>query len=108
MMKSSVGQIKSGLLGLAVLFSASSCSLLGIGKKDNVSATTGAEYATQKSLLGYRPYDDQELPSPPGMVFIQGGRTILGSFEQDLYGSRDNIERTVTVNSFFMDETLNF
>lgn len=105
MMKSSVGQIKSGLLGLAVLFSASSCSLLGIGKKDNVSATTGAEYATQKSLLGYRPYDDQELPSPPGMVFIQGGRTILGSFEQDLYGSRDNIERTVTVNSFFMDET---
>lgn len=102
-MKIRVGQLKSGLLGMAVLFSATSCSIFG--GKDNISSTTGARYATEKSLLGYQPYDDQELPNPPGMVFVQGGRTILGSFEQDLYGSRDNIERTVTVNSFFMDET---
>ncbi|HEY9117601.1 MAG TPA: SUMF1/EgtB/PvdO family nonheme iron enzyme [Roseivirga sp.] len=104
-MKKGVGQLKAGIMGLAVLCLSSSCSLLGGGKGDNVSATTGAVYATERSLLGYRPYDDQTLPNPPGMVFIQGGRTILGSFEQDLYGSRDNIERTVTVNSFFMDET---
>lgn len=105
-MKLSVGHLKSGVLGLAAIVTVSSCSLLGIGgKKDTVSSTTGVEYATEKSRLGYRPYDDQELPSPPGMVFVQGGRTILGSFEQDLYGARDNVERTVTVNSFFMDET---
>ncbi len=103
-MKTRVGQIKASILGLAVMISASSCSILG-GGKDKVSSTTGAEYGTDKSVLGFQPYDDQELPSPPGMVFVQGGRTILGSFEQDLYGSRDNIERTVTVNSFFMDET---
>lgn len=103
-MKNSKGLINSILL-LTLMVCVSSCSLLGLGKKDGVSSTTGAEYATSKSVLGYQPYDDQQLPNPPGMVFVQGGRTILGSFEEDLYGSRDNIERTVTVNSFFMDET---
>ncbi|MCO6359259.1 gliding motility-associated lipoprotein GldJ/gliding motility-associated lipoprotein GldJ,TIGR03530 [Roseivirga pacifica] len=94
--------IACGLMVCAV----SSCKLLGIGgNKGGTSSTTGAAYATENDLLGYKPYDDQALPNPPGMVFVQGGRTVLGSFEQDLYGSRDNIERTVTVNSFFMDET---
>lgn len=98
--------IKSLLACTLLVLTMSSCKLLGIGgKKDTVSGSTGAEYATEKDLLGYRPYNEQELPSPPGMVFVQGGRTVLGSFEQDLYGSRDNVERTVTVNSFFMDET---
>jgi len=97
--------IKSLLAGSLLVFAMSSCKLLGIGGKGNTDTKTGAEYATDKDLLGYRPYNEQELPSPPGMVFVQGGRTVLGSYEQDLYGSRDNIERTVTVNSFFMDET---
>src|SRR5690606_18537031 len=39
------------------------------------------------------------------LVFIQGGRTTLGSSEQDLLSSHDNLERTVTVASFYMDET---
>jgi formylglycine-generating enzyme required for sulfatase activity len=97
--------IKTLLVGSLLMVTMTSCKLLGIGGKNKVSSSTGAEYATDKDLLGYRPYNEQELPSPPGMVFVQGGRTVLGSFEQDLYGSRDNIERTVTVSSFFMDET---
>lgn len=82
-----------------------SCSLLGGGKGSGVSSTTGAAYGSSKDTLSFSPYDIQNLPNPPGMVFVQGGRTILGSFEQDLFGARDNIERTVTVNSFYMDET---
>ena len=97
--------IKSLLLGSLLVFTVSSCKLLGIGGGSNTDTKTGAKYATESDLMGYRPYNEQELPSPTGMVFVQGGRTVLGSFEQDLYGSRDNIERTVTVNSFFMDET---
>ncbi len=98
--------IKTLLASSLLVVTMSSCKLLGIGGGgDTQSGSTGAEYATEKDLLGYRPYNEQELPSPPGMVFVQGGRTVLGSFEQDLYGSRDNVERTVTVNSFFMDET---
>lgn len=97
--------IKPLLAGSLMVFAVSSCKLLGISGGSNVDSKTGAEYATESDLMGYRPYSAQELPSPPGMVFVQGGRTVLGSYEQDLYGSRDNIERTVTVNSFFMDET---
>jgi len=95
--------IKSLLACTLVVFMVSSCPLLKKGS--NIDSKTGAEYATEGDMLGYQAYSEQELPSPPGMVFIQGGRTVLGSFEQDLYGARDNVERTVTVNSFFMDET---
>lgn len=102
-MKNVVGYIKAGSLGILILFSVSACSIFG--KKQKVSSTTGAHYGTKRGNLGFKPYDDRRLPNPPGMVFVQGGRTILGSFEEDLYGSRDNIERTVTVNSFWMDET---
>jgi len=38
-------------------------------------------------------------------VYIEGGRTVLGSFEEDLLKNGDNVERTVTVASFYMDET---
>lgn len=99
-MKNAAGYLKVGTLSVLLLFSISACS-----KKSSESTTTGAKYATKKSNLGFKPYYGKKLPNPPGMVFVQGGRTILGSFEQDLYGSRDNVERTVTVNSFWMDET---
>lgn len=96
--------IKTLLASSLMVFAVSSCSLFG-SKSSKIDSKTGAKYATDSDLVGYRPYSEQLLPSPPGMVFVQGGRTVLGSFEQDLYGSRDNVERTVTVNSFFMDET---
>ena len=41
----------------------------------------------------------------PRLKFIQGGRAVLGSQEQDVMGFRDNAERTVTIASFYMDET---
>ncbi|MBY0425509.1 MAG: gliding motility lipoprotein GldJ, partial [Cytophagales bacterium] len=36
---------------------------------------------------------------------IEGGRSVLGSSEEDLLNRHDNHERTVTVASFYMDET---
>jgi gliding motility-associated lipoprotein GldJ len=44
-------------------------------------------------------------PDAPNMVYIEGGRFVMGSFEEDLMGTRDNLERTVTVASFYMDQT---
>ncbi|MEM6299681.1 MAG: SUMF1/EgtB/PvdO family nonheme iron enzyme, partial [Bacteroidota bacterium] len=44
-------------------------------------------------------------PAGPNLVFVEGGRHILGSFEEDVVTTRDNIERTVTIASFYMDET---
>ena len=97
-------QLKIVFSILLLLMGLSSCFLFK-GNRAGISSTTGLKYGTDQASLGYQPYDDQTLLNPPGMVFVQGGRTILGSFEQDLYGARDNIERTVTVSSFWMDET---
>ena len=41
----------------------------------------------------------------PNLVFIEGGRFTLGALEEDVMNSRDNRERTVSIQSFYMDET---
>lgn len=68
----------------------------------NVSTATGLAYNSEG---GFEVNDYRGQPEGPNLVFIEGGRTVLGSFEEDLLSSRDNIERTVTVASFYMDET---
>ncbi|MDX2195452.1 MAG: gliding motility lipoprotein GldJ [Cytophagales bacterium] len=67
------------------------------------STTTGLQYNGDDSSFQVNDYKGQ--PEGPNLVFIEGGRTILGSFEEDLMNTRDNVERTVTITSFFMDET---
>ncbi len=71
------------------------------------STKTGAKYNTNLKKQGeeftLRKFEGQ--PEPPGMVFIEGGRHILGTFEEDLMKSQDAEERTVTIASFYMDET---
>ena len=66
------------------------------------STATGMAYNTADGIA-VEPYEGQ--PEGPGLVFIEGGRTTLGSTEEDVMLSRDNIERTVTVASFYMDES---
>jgi len=67
-----------------------------------ISTTTGLVFNEED---GFQVSDFQGQPDGPNLVFIEGGRTVLGSFEEDIFKSRDNIERTVTVASFYMDET---
>jgi len=66
------------------------------------STVTGLNY-NQEDGFKVNPYQGQ--PQGPNLVFIEGGRTVLGSYEQDLLDLHDNVERTVTVASFYMDET---
>lgn len=54
---------------------------------------------------GFQVNDYAGQPEAPNMVFIEGGRATLGSSEEDILNRHDNIERTVTVASFFMDMT---
>jgi len=69
------------------------------GESSNV---TGIEYNVEGNFT----LDEyQGQPEAPNMVYIEGGRFTMGSFEEDLMGSRDNLERTVTVASFYMDKT---
>lgn len=67
-----------------------------------VSKATGLEYNSDE---GFQVRDFKGQPDGPNLVFIEGGRTVLGSFEEDIFNNRDNVERTVTVASFYMDET---
>src|SRR3989337_2676273 len=89
----------------------SGCSLFGGGggkttasNPGQVSTATGLAF-NDEDAGGFmvNPYEGQ--PDAPNMVFIEGGRAVMGSFEEDVMSYRDNIERTVSVASFYMDET---
>jgi gliding motility-associated lipoprotein GldJ len=82
------------LLG-AVLFS--SCS-------KEVSGSTGWGVNDQKNG-GYEvvPFDEQE--TGPGLILVEGGRYTMGAVEQDVVNHWNNIPRTMSVSSFYMDET---
>ncbi len=69
-----------------------------------VSTATGLAY-NKEDEGGYMVNPFKGQPDAPNMVFIEGGRAVMGSFEEDVMSYRDNIERTVSVASFFMDET---
>src|SRR5688572_3725241 len=65
------------------------------------STATGIEFNQDE---GFKVADYEGQPEGPGLIFIEGGRTTLGSMEEDMAMTRDNIERTVTIASFYMDE----
>lgn len=73
------------------------------GKK---SATTGAEFSFDEndSTQFFVAKNAEQIPGP-NLKFIQGGRAVLGSQEEDVMAFRDNQERTVTLSNFYLDET---
>jgi len=97
---------KFSLLGLFIII-LSSC---GGGKSGQptavnpgrISTATGLEFNEEE---GFQVADFRGQPEGPNLVYIEGGRTVLGSYEEDIVFTRDNIERTVSVASFYMDET---
>ena len=69
----------------------------------NKSTATGLVYNNDED--GFQVKDFRGQPEGPNLVYIEGGRHSIGSKEEDILYARDNIERTVTVASFYMDET---
>ena len=63
----------------------------------------GAKAADAPDGFAVAPYKNQAVG--PGLVFIEGGRFTVGALEEDVMYSRDNRKRTISVQSFFMDET---
>ncbi len=78
--------------------------IAGFGCQRERSSATGWEYNNPKNG-GFEkiPYLEQE--TGPGLVLIEGGRFTMGRVEQDVMSDWNNIPRTVTVSSFYMDET---
>ncbi|MBX2961273.1 MAG: gliding motility lipoprotein GldJ [Cyclobacteriaceae bacterium] len=89
----------------------SACSLFGRGggkptaqNPGQISTATGLRFNNEDEG-GFMVNSFRGQPDAPNMVFIEGGRTVMGSYEEDVMSYRDNIERTVSVASFYMDET---
>jgi formylglycine-generating enzyme len=94
--------------GLPIVFIAalilSSCSLFKKKGDSNVSSTTGWEYNNPDNG-GFEVTVGAEQKTGPGLVLIEGGRFTMGRIQQDVMFDWNNVPRTVTVSSFYMDET---
>lgn len=90
-------------VGAATLFSA--CQPQNkVAGGGNVSAATGWNY-NDKTFGGFEVANYAGQQTGPGLTFVQGGRFTMGQ-TQDLVGAEfNNQPRTVTVSSFYMDET---
>src|SRR5690606_22434411 len=72
----------------------------------NTSPSTGARYNfDEDDTTQFQVFRMPQEIVGPRLTYIQGGREVLGAQEQDIMGLRDNAERTVTIASFYMDET---
>jgi len=80
----------------------SSCSFKSSNK--NVSSTTGWRYNNPDNG-GFEVAIEVKQKTGPGLVFIEGGRFTMGRVVQDVLFEWNNTPRTVTVSSFYMDET---
>lgn len=67
------------------------------------SPTTGWEYNNPQNG-GFEKFPFYEQITGPGLVLVEGGRFVMGRTEQDVMYDWDNIPRTVTVSSFYMDQ----
>ena len=92
------------------------CSILPFGNSNpsarnpgSTSTTTNLEYFSdafaEEDEEGFVVADFGGQTPGPNQVFIQGGRAVLGTYEEDVFFTHDNVERTVTVQSFYLDQT---
>ena len=108
--------MRSLFAALFIFVFAVGCSILPFGNSSpsarnpgSTSTTTNLEYFSdafaEEDEEGFVVADFGGQPPGPNQVLVQGGRTVLGTFEEDVFYTHDNVERTVTVQSFFLDQT---
>ncbi|MDA3890030.1 MAG: SUMF1/EgtB/PvdO family nonheme iron enzyme [Salinivirgaceae bacterium] len=69
------------------------------------SSATGWDY-NNPEFGGFEYYGDfYEQETGPGLVLVEGGSFTMGRVEQDILYDWNNVPRTVTVSTFYMDET---
>lgn len=98
-MKKTLVGISLMCIGAAILLPACSSN-----KARGVSDKTGWDY-NNPSLGGFDVPNYPGQQTGPGLKFVEGGRFTMGQNEEDLSLERNNIPRTVSVSSFYMDET---
>ncbi|HNM33045.1 MAG TPA: SUMF1/EgtB/PvdO family nonheme iron enzyme, partial [Chitinophagales bacterium] len=74
------------------------------GKGGGASSTTGWNY-NDKKWGGFEKSPNTQQITGPNLVLVEGGTFAMGATEDDLLYENNNIQRRVTVSSFYMDET---
>lgn len=101
-MKLSIKSVAVLFMGLALVSSCKSKKPNSVKLGKN-STATGITYNKKGGFQVDKKFKGQ--PTGPNLVFIEGGRFTMGALEEDVINTRDNLERTVSVQSFYMDET---
>jgi len=102
--------MKRSLVGLSLLCAGattlfSACqSQNKVAQGGNVSSATGWNY-NDKTFGGFEVANYAGQQTGPGLAFVQGGRFTMGQTQDEIGMERNNLPRTVTVSSFYMDET---
>jgi len=98
--------MKRSLIGVSLLCigAATFMSACSSKKSVGVSQTTGWDYNDPR-LGGFDVANYPGQQTGPGLTFVEGGRFTMGQTEEDLTVERNNRPRTVSVSSFYMDET---
>lgn len=73
-------------------------------KKPQTSSATGWNY-NDKTMGNFNVPKPKDIKAAPGLVFVQGGTFTMGAAQEDVMGDWNNIQRRITVNSFFIDKT---
>ena len=87
------------LIALVVLFGA--CSKRELNTK--VSHATGWNYYDKKTTY-FEAIEGVSYGTPSSMVAIEGGSFTIGEKDEFITAPRDNMSRSVTVSSFYMDK----
>lgn len=88
-------------IGISALTMLSSC---GNRKAHNKSEKTGWAY-NDKNLGGFEVRNYNGQVQGPGLVLVEGGRFTMGQTDDEIVQYRNNQPKTVSVSSFYMDET---
>ncbi|MBX2907039.1 MAG: SUMF1/EgtB/PvdO family nonheme iron enzyme [Taibaiella sp.] len=92
-------------IGTAAFFTACTPRSQKMGRGNNQSRVTGWEL-NNSAWGGFTAIEYAGQPTPIGMVFVQGGRFTMGAVDDEMPTlENNNTRRTVTVSSFYMDET---
>jgi gliding motility-associated lipoprotein GldJ len=97
MKKLAAKYLRFGVLIFLGVISLSSC-------RKEVSSTTGWTVNNPKNG-GFEVVPFYEQETGPGLILVEGGRFTMGAIEQDVMHSWNNVPRTQSVSSFYMDET---
>ena len=92
------------LIGILSVFIISSCSESSSPRSSNESSSTGWNYNDRKQG-GFEVRNFKEQTPGPGLMFIEGGRLTMGRVQEDVMYDWNNISKTVSVSSFYIDET---